>query len=176
MCKDLCSMSSFTLNQSRMSVAWEGLWLVEYCVGRFSSSWCTCWQRTTVSSASWLCVWWNSWHFVKRCSLLNVIVNLSACNGSLSCQLEKFGMASCLLILLSRLSGAPDWTPHIQAWHLLYLVSVTTGWSTVELGIVKIWEICEMNRNDFLCRLSLKLHPIFYSQIAEKKGNLCTAY
>lgn len=36
-----------------------------------------------------------------------------------------------------------------------------------------------MNRNDFLCRLrwlSLKLHPISYSQIAAKKGNLCTAY
>ena len=64
MCKDLCSMWSFTLNQLRMSVAWEGLWLVEYRIGRFSNSWCTCWQRTTVSSSSWLYVWWNSWHFV----------------------------------------------------------------------------------------------------------------
>ena len=76
----------------------------------------------------------------------------------------------------SRLSGVPDWTPHIQALHLLYLVSVTTGWSTAEFSIVEIWKVCEMNRNDFLCRLSLKLHPISSSQIAAKKGNLCTAY
>ena len=85
-----------------------------------------------------------------------------------SCQPDQFGMVSFWFILLCRLSGVPDWTPHIQPLHLLYLVSVTTGCSTVELGIANIWDICEMNRNDFLCRFEAS--PYLFLTDCSKEG------
>lgn len=102
MCMDLCSMFSFTLNplnQLRMSVAWEGLWLVTALVdfpildaraGREP----LCRLPVDFACGGTVGTLCNG---VTMCNLLNTFrfrYSEIECNGCLSCP-EKFGLHVC---------------------------------------------------------------------------------